>query len=96
VAAILPNSLGLGLIYLAAYATGLAAALLAVAYFGRVATRRLGWYADPSGRLRKVIGTLFIVVGLMIVFGLDRALQTFVVEHGWYDPVSGFEDGLRR
>lgn len=95
VAAILPASFGVGLVYLAAYAIGLGVTLMAVAYFGRTVTRRLGWYANPEGALRKVIGVVFVIVGLMVLFGLDKSIQAFVLEQGWYDPISGLEDRLR-
>ena len=96
VAAILPVSFGVGLGYLAAYAVGLGVTLLAVAYFGRAVTSRLGWYADPAGKLRKVLGIIFIAVGLMLIFGVDKAIQTYVLERGWYDPVSGLEESLKK
>jgi cytochrome c-type biogenesis protein len=95
VAAILPASFGLGLVYLMAYALGLGLTLLAVAYFGRAVTSRLGWYANPRGWLRKVLGVVFIVVGLVVLFGFDKAIQAYVLEQGWYDPVSGLEERLR-
>lgn len=95
VAAILPASFGEGLVYLTAYAAGLGATLLAVAYFGQAVTRRLGWYANPEGILHKIIGLMFVTIGLMILFGLDKSIQAFALEQGWYDPISGLEDRLR-
>jgi cytochrome c-type biogenesis protein len=95
VAVLLPASFASGLAYLTAYALGLGLALLAVAMFGRVITNRLGWYANPNGQARKVIGVLFILVGLAVLVGVDKSIQTFVLEQGWYDPVSGLEEQLR-
>jgi cytochrome c biogenesis protein CcdA len=91
VATVLPASFAAGLLYLAAYAVGLAGTLLLVAVFGRAMTRKLGWFANPEGSLRKVIGVVFIVVGLMVITGLDKAFQTYVLEQGWYDPVAELE-----
>jgi cytochrome c-type biogenesis protein len=95
VAVLLPASFATGLAYLSAYALGLGLALLAVAAFGRAVTSRLGWYANPDGQARKVIGVVFVLVGLFVLLGVDKTIQTFVLEHGWYDPVSGLEERLR-
>lgn len=95
VAVILPASFGVGLLYLVAYAAGLGATLLAVAYFGRTVTSKLGWYANPTGRLHRVIGVAFLIVGLGVITGFDKTIQAYVLEQGWYDPVSGLEEYLR-
>lgn len=95
VAAVLPATFGRGLAYLTAYAVGLGATLLAVAYFGRTVTSRLGWYANPEGGLRKIIGAVIIMVGLLVITGFDKEFQAFVLERGWYNSVSGLEERLR-
>lgn len=95
VAAVLPVSFGKGLLYLAAYALGLAAVLLLVALAGQSAVKRLGWLSNPHGWFRRVIGVLFIVVGVAVIFGLDRTFQAFVLENGWYDPVMKLEQRLK-
>lgn len=94
VATVLPASFAEGTAYLVAYAIGLAGALLLIAYAGQSAVRRLGWMADPHGRFRKVVGAVFVLVGVAILFGLDRDAQTFILEQGWYDPIGEFEQGL--
>lgn len=95
VAAVLPASFGRGLLYLAAYAIGLATALLLIAFLGQGLVKKLGWLANPHGLFRKVIGALFILTGLLIVFGVDKDIQTFVLQNGWYDPVSRLEESLK-
>ncbi|MEX1112841.1 MAG: cytochrome c biogenesis protein CcdA [Patescibacteria group bacterium] len=94
VAAVLPVSFGEGFTYLVAYAIGLAGALLLVAYAGQGAVRKLGWAADPHGTFRKVVGALFLLVGIGVLLGLDRDLQAFILDQGWYDPIADFEQGL--
>lgn len=95
VASILPASFIEGFIYLIAYAAGLSLMLLLIAILGQAFARRLGWLANPAGWFRKTIGALFIVVGLSVLFGLDKKAQTFVLDHGWYKPVSEIEMRLR-
>lgn len=94
VATVLPVSFVEGTAYVIAYAIGLAGALLLIAYAGQSAVRRLGWAADPRGRFRKIIGAVFVLVGVAILFGLDRDAQTFILEQGWYDPIGEFEQRL--
>jgi cytochrome c-type biogenesis protein len=95
VATILPVSFGEGLAYLVAYALGMSMTLLLIAYVGQAFVVRLRWLANPNGWFKRVVGALFILVGLAVIFGLDKDLQAFVLERGWYDPISGLEQRLR-
>lgn len=94
VAAVLPVSFGQGLVYLMAYAFGLAAILLLVAILGQSVARKLGWLSNPKGWFRRTIGILFVIVGIAVMFGLDRKFQAFVLEQGWYDPIMTLEKQL--
>ena len=96
VAAILPVSFGQGLIYLFAYAFGLAIALLLIALLGRTIVTKLGWAANPSGWFHKLIGALLVIAGLAVIFGLDKSFQTYVLDQGYYEPIMRLEDKLRR
>lgn len=95
VAVSLPASFVIGFSYLLAYALGLALTLLLIAYAGQAAIARLGWLSNPAGWFVKLLGVLFIAVGLFVLFGIDKKIQTFVLEKGWYDPISGIEEKLR-
>lgn len=92
VALVLPTSFVLGFTYLLAYAVGVAAILLLVSLFGRALVAKLRWLANPEGVIKKVTGVLFIVVGLAVIFGLDKAAQIYVLEKGWYDPIVRLEE----
>lgn len=94
VAAVLPESFGRGLLYLVAYALGLASILLLVAVAGQAAVRKLGWLSNPSGLFRRIMGLLFVVVGVAVLFGLDKQFQAYVLENGWYDPIMRLEQRL--
>lgn len=95
VATILPASFAKGFTYLLAYALGLAGILLLIAYAGQSVASKLGWLAAPSGWFKRMVGILFIIVGVSVIFGLDKQFQAFVLERGWYDPVAGIEESLR-
>lgn len=95
VALVLPQSFAQGFVYLLAYALGLAFVLLMLALLGSRLVRALGWLSNPHGLFKKVIGVLFIVVGLTVLFGYDKAIQTYVLEQGWYDPIIQLEQKIK-
>jgi len=91
VAVILPVSFITGFGYLVAYAVGLGLILLLISIFGRVLVNKLKWASNPRGIFNKVIGIIFIVVGLVVIFGIDKQIQTYVLEQGLYDPIMQIE-----
>ncbi len=95
VAVVLPKSFLEGLSYLTSYALGLATILLLLAVAGQSFVKKLGWLSNPSGTFRRVVGILFIVVGLAVLTGLDHSFQAFVLENGWYDPIMRLEQRLK-
>ena len=95
VATVLPVSFAEGLLYVTLYAIGLAVPLLLIALAGRTAARRLGWLADPRGWFRRSMGVLFIIVGIVVIIGADKALQTLILDLGWYDPIADLEGVLQ-
>lgn len=91
VAAILPVSLATGVTYLMAYVLGLAVALLLVAWLGRSVVNKFGWAVNEHGWFRILLGLVLLVVGLSVLFGFDKKVQAYVLEKGWYDPISNLE-----
>lgn len=96
VAVILPVSFATGVVYLAAYVVGLALILLLISLAGRAVVEKLRWLSNPGGIFKKALGGMFIVVGCAIIFGVDRHVQTYVLEQGWYDPIMRVEESFRR
>lgn len=96
VATVIPQSFFTGLIYLIAYALGLASVLLLITLLGQPLANRLVRASDPNGWFMRSIGFLFLIVGIVVLFGLDHSLQTYILEQGWYDPIANFEQSLRR
>lgn len=95
VATVLPRSFAEGVIYIIAYSIGLALALLLVALLGQSLVQKLGWLVDPHGLFRRVVGVLFIIVGIVVLFGFDKDIQTYVLENGWYDPIIRIEQSFQ-
>jgi cytochrome c biogenesis protein CcdA len=86
VVTVLPAEPARGLAQLVAYVVGLCGTLLLVALAGQRVVRRLGWAVDSHGTFRRVLGLVFVVVGLGVALGLDRALQTWVIENSPIRP----------
>lgn len=91
VAAVIPADLLLGLVYLITYVIGMAGTLLLIALTSYSILDKLGRLNDTSGWLARTVGILFVIVGLLVLTGLDKQLQTFILDLGWYDIVTFFE-----
>jgi len=73
-AAVLPAHFGTGVLYLAVYCVGLCFSLFVVALLGQNIATRLGW-ASTNKWFGRIVGCLFIVVGVGILFGLDKTIE---------------------
>lgn len=80
IATVLPRSTVTGVVYLIAYCVGVALALLAVALLGQKLLARIKWATNPKGWFQRTIAILFIIVGVMVITGTDKRLQTWLVE----------------
>ena len=78
-ATVLPVNFGLGLVYMTLYAAGLTLALLAIALAGRRLTKRMNWSAKPNGWFRRALAILLILVGLAVITGVDKTVQTWIL-----------------
>jgi cytochrome c biogenesis protein CcdA len=93
IATVLPASFAKGVLYTIVYALGLASVLLLVALLGQRLTKHLRGAANPHGWFKKSLGVIFLVVGLSIIFGWDKAIEAFIIQQGYFG-VTGFEEGL--
>jgi cytochrome c biogenesis protein CcdA/thiol-disulfide isomerase/thioredoxin len=84
-ATVLPQSLALGLIDLLAYALGLSLMLLLVAFVGQKVMSRIGVASDTEGWFRKSLGVIFIIIGIMIIFGFDKVVEARLLSGGLFD-----------
>jgi cytochrome c-type biogenesis protein len=83
---VLPASFGQGIGLLMAYVVGLCGTLLAIALLGQRAIGAARWAADPHGWFRRGLGWIFIFVGIAIIAGWDKDLQTWVIENSPIRP----------
>jgi cytochrome c biogenesis protein CcdA/thiol-disulfide isomerase/thioredoxin len=80
-ASVLPVSFLAGLFYLAAYSIGLAGALLAVSIGGKRVLQRYAWAVNTHGLFRRLIGFVFIIIGVVIILGQQIKIETWVANH---------------
>lgn len=78
---VLPASFGEGILLLLAYVIGLCGTLLVIALLGQKVMGRARWLANPDGSFKKVLGIIFILVGIAVILGLDKDLQFWVIEN---------------
>ena len=84
-ASVLPASFALGTVYLLAYVAGLSLSLLLIALLGERFASKLSGFSNPNGWLKRSLGVLFVLVGLFIMLGLDKQLQTYILDKGFFD-----------
>lgn len=84
-ASVLPVSFALGSLYLLSYVFGLALILLLIALLGERFASKLSGFSNPNGWLKRSLGLLFILVGVFVMSGLDKELQTIILDNGYFD-----------
>jgi hypothetical protein len=92
-ATVLPASFWVGTGYLLVYLAGLVLVLVFIALLGQKLTDKLQVAATGGSTFKKAIGGLFILVGIFIITGLDKKLETWVLDTGYFD-ITQFESRL--
>lgn len=92
-ATVLPASFLEGVFYTGVYVLGLSLVLFLIAFLGQRFTKKLRGLADPDGRFKKVIGMLFVLVGVAIIFGWDKQIEAFIIDQGYFG-VTALEENL--
>lgn len=92
-ASVLPVSFALGTTYLLAYVLGLSLVLLLIALLGQRFADRLTKVADSRGVMKRLIGVLFLILGILIATGYEKKLETAILDSGYFD-ITRFEQKL--
>lgn len=93
IATILPVGFFLGFIYLLGFTLGLAISLLLIAYFGGQLVNKITSHMNTTGRIKQIFGILIVLVGLAILTGYDKKLETLILDSG-YGATINFEESL--
>jgi hypothetical protein len=75
----------LGTVYILAYVAGLSLMLLLVALIGERLTQGLSGFADPRSWFKRGLGVVFIILGILIIFGLDKTIESGILNAGFFD-----------
>lgn len=84
-ASVLPASIALGTLYIVAYVVGLAAVLLPLALLGDRLASKLSVLANPRSWFKWILGFLFVLLGLLIMFGIEKKIETAILNTGYLD-----------
>ena len=92
-ATVLPAQPLVGIVYLLAYTVGLCTSLFVVAFIGQKIMGKLDVAANPHGWFKKILGIIFVIVGLAIISGFDKKFEFTLLSAGIFD-VTKVEQGL--
>ena len=84
-ATVLPAQPVVGAVYLLAYVVGLCLSLFVVAFLGQKIMNKLNIAADPRGWVKRSLGILFLLVGIAIISGYDKKIQTSIINADIFD-----------
>lgn len=92
-AVILPVSFLTWLLNLFAYSLWLAFVLLLIVFLEQKIVKKLKFVSDPKWWFKKVLGVLFILVWLAIIFWIDKKIETSILK-SWYFWALDFEQSI--
>jgi peptide methionine sulfoxide reductase msrA/msrB len=93
IATTLPASFFVGFVYLLGFTFGLALALLLIAYFGQRIVNKISGHMQVAGGIKKAFGALIVIVGVLILTGYDKKIETLILDSG-YGATIQLEDSL--
>lgn len=93
-ATVLPQSFALGMLYLLTYVLGLSVMLLLIAFIGQRIIVKLNLASDPRGWFKRGLGALFLVIGVLIFLGIDKKVETVLVNSNVFSPIIQIEEKL--
>ncbi len=81
-ATVLPADPVSGLIYLISYIFGMVLLILLIAYLGSKASARLKWLAHPDNAVKKAVGGLLVIFGILIATGWEQSIELKMIDAG--------------
>ncbi|MBU1293062.1 peptide-methionine (S)-S-oxide reductase MsrA [Patescibacteria group bacterium] len=93
IATVLPATFAEGVTYLFGFVLGLSVSLLLIAYFGQQLINKALGHLQTAGRVKQVFGVLIVLVGIAILTGYDKKIETFILDSG-YGATIQFENAL--
>jgi len=75
------GNISYGMILLLAYSLGVSIPMLIIAYSGKSVSSRVKWFSKRSHFFKKLSGLVLILVGLMMLFGIDKYLKVMFLPY---------------
>ncbi len=70
-----------GTVLLLIYSLGVSIPMLIIAYSGKSISGRVSWFVKRGALLKKLSGLVLILVGLMMLFGIDKYLKKILLPY---------------
>ncbi len=83
---VLPADFGQGLLLLVAYVIGLSGTLFLISLLGQRAVRGARWASDPHGWFRRGLGAVFVIIGVLVITGWLKDLETWLIANSPWQP----------
>lgn len=83
---VLPADAVYGMALLLAYVVGLCGTLLAISLLGQRAIAGARWASDPHGWFRRGLGAVFIVIGVLVLTGWMKDIETWLISNSPIQP----------
>jgi cytochrome c-type biogenesis protein len=94
IATVLPVSFIAGIGYIIVYALGLGSIMLLVALLGRKIVNKLKWASNPNGWFKKILGVLFLIVGISVMTGFDKIIEANIISSENFFDVTQIEQSI--
>lgn len=75
------STFSVSLIYLITYIAGLSLMLFAVSYAGQNFVKDFKWGINPKGFSKRIIGAVFIILGILIATGIYKDIEACIIEN---------------
>lgn len=92
-AIILPAGFAFGILALISYILGLAVILFAIALLWQRLIKNLKWVSNPNGIFKKLLGVIFLAIGLAIISWIDKKIETKLLDL-WILNTTNFEQSI--
>ncbi|HNQ31790.1 MAG TPA: cytochrome c biogenesis protein CcdA [Candidatus Woesebacteria bacterium] len=93
IATIIPAGFLVGFVYLLGFTMGLVFSLLLIAFFGGQLVKKITSHMGTADNVKRAFGVLIILVGIAILTGYDKILETAILDSG-YGASINFENSL--
>ncbi|MBE2279030.1 MAG: sulfite exporter TauE/SafE family protein [Ignavibacteriaceae bacterium] len=78
--AVLPLNFTEGILCLLFFILGMSIFLLLISFLGQKLVSRTKWLSRSDNKLKKILGAIFVVIGILIIFRIDKAMESFLLE----------------